>query len=107
MALDAQPADVRPARNHLALQFLVAPTEVLAVGGSDVVCTIREQKHILHHRSHRCYRHRPQSARRVLAPGFLFGSPRSPKTVFDLEELICSARARTAHLLECRTVDDE
>ena len=35
--------------------------------GSDVLSTIREQKYLLHHRSHCRYRHRPQSAPRVLA----------------------------------------
>jgi hypothetical protein len=42
---------------------------LLAAGDSDVLSTIREQKHLLHHRSHCCYRHRPQSAPRVLAQG--------------------------------------
>jgi hypothetical protein len=42
---------------------------LLAAGDSDVLSTICEQKHLLHHRSHCCYRHRPQSARRVLAQG--------------------------------------
>src|SRR4030095_8342140 len=42
---------------------------LLATGDSDVLPTIREQKHLLHHRSHCCYRHRPQSAPRVLAQG--------------------------------------
>jgi hypothetical protein len=36
---------------------------------SDVLSTIREQKHLLHHRSHCRCRHRPQSAPRVLAQG--------------------------------------
>ena len=40
---------------------------LLANQGSDVLSTIREQKHLLHHRSHCRYRHRPQSAPRVLA----------------------------------------
>ena len=40
---------------------------LLAAGDSDVLSTIREQKHLLHHRSHCRYRHRPQSAPRVLA----------------------------------------
>ncbi len=58
------------ARKRLALQFLVASTiYLLAAGDSDVLSTIREQKHLLHHRSHCRYRHRPQSARRVLAQG--------------------------------------
>src|SRR5882724_11328714 len=42
---------------------------LLAAGDSDVLSTIREQKHLLHHRSHCRYRHRPQSAPRVLAQG--------------------------------------
>src|SRR4029453_18093190 len=42
---------------------------LLAAGDSDVLPTIHEQKHLLHHRSHCCYRHRPQSAPRVLAQG--------------------------------------
>jgi hypothetical protein len=42
-------------------------TILLAAGGSDVLSTIREQKHLLHHRSHCRYHHRPQSARPVLA----------------------------------------
>jgi hypothetical protein len=37
--------------------------------GRDVLSTIREQKYLLHHRSHCRYRHRPQSARLVLAQG--------------------------------------
>ena len=42
-------------------------TILLAGGDSDVLCTNREQKHLLHHRSHcRCH-HRPQSARPFLA----------------------------------------
>jgi hypothetical protein len=44
-------------------------TILLATGDGDVLSTIREQKHLLHHRSHCRYRHRPQSTRRVLAPG--------------------------------------
>jgi hypothetical protein len=32
--------------------------------------TVREQKHLLHHRSHCRYRHRPQIARPLLDPGF-------------------------------------
>ena len=35
--------------------------------GSDVLPTIREQKYLLHHRSHCRYRRRPQSAPPVLA----------------------------------------
>jgi hypothetical protein len=46
-------------------------TILLAAGDGDVLSTIREQKHLLHHRSHCCYRHRPQSAPRVLAQGLL------------------------------------
>ena len=42
---------------------------LLAARDSDLLSTIREQKHLLHHRSYRRYRHRPQSAPRVLAPG--------------------------------------
>jgi hypothetical protein len=42
---------------------------LLAAEDSDVLSTSREQKHLLHHRSHCRYRHRPQSARRVLAQG--------------------------------------
>jgi len=34
---------------------------------SDVLSTIREPKHLLHHRSHCRYLHRPQGASRVLA----------------------------------------
>jgi hypothetical protein len=34
-------------------------TILLAAGDGDVLSTIREQKHLLHHRSHCCYRHRP------------------------------------------------
>ena len=44
-------------------------TILLAAGDSGVLPTIREQKHLLHHRSHCRYRHRPQSAPRVLAHG--------------------------------------
>jgi hypothetical protein len=44
-----------------------AREELLAAGDSDVLSTIREQKHFLHHRSHCRYRHRAQGARRVLA----------------------------------------
>jgi len=44
-------------------------TILLAAGGSDVLSTIREQKHLLHHRSHCRYHHRPQSAPRVLTQG--------------------------------------
>jgi hypothetical protein len=47
-----------------------ATTILLAAGNSDVLSTIREHKqHLLHHRSHCRYRHRPQSAPRVLAQG--------------------------------------
>jgi hypothetical protein len=42
---------------------------LLAAEDGDVLSTIREQKHLLHHRSHCRYRHRPQSAPRVLAQG--------------------------------------
>jgi hypothetical protein len=42
---------------------------LLAAGDSDVLSTIREQKYLLHYRSHCRYRHRPQSAPRVLAQG--------------------------------------
>jgi hypothetical protein len=42
---------------------------LLAAGDRDVLPTIREQKHLLHHRSGCRYRHRPQSAPRVLAQG--------------------------------------
>jgi hypothetical protein len=42
-------------------------TILLAAGDGDVLSTIREQKHLLYHRSHCRYRHRPQSAPRVLA----------------------------------------
>ena len=48
---------------------LHATTIFLAVGGSDVLSMIREQKHLLHHRSHCRYRHRPQIARPVLTQG--------------------------------------
>ena len=44
-------------------------TILLAAGDGDVLSTIGEQKHLLHHRSHCRYRHRPQSAPRVLAQG--------------------------------------
>jgi hypothetical protein len=64
-----QLGDIAPARKRLALQFLLAPTELLAVGDSDVLSTIREQKHFLHHRSHCRYRRHPQSAPPVLAQG--------------------------------------
>jgi hypothetical protein len=56
-----------------------AATILLAAGGSDVLCTIREQKHLLHHRSHCRYHHRPQSARPVLAHGWIYFTPRSPR----------------------------
>ena len=39
----------------------------LPPGDSEVLSTSREQKYLLHHRSHCRYRHRPQSAPRVLA----------------------------------------
>jgi hypothetical protein len=42
-------------------------TILLAAGDGDVLSTIREQKHLLRHRSDCRYRHRPQSAPRVLA----------------------------------------
>jgi len=60
-----QLGDIRQARKRLAPQLL-APTELLAAGDSDVLSTIREQKHLLHHRSHCRYRRRPQSAAPVL-----------------------------------------
>jgi hypothetical protein len=44
-------------------------TILLVAGDGDVLSTIREQKHLLHHRSDCRYRHRPQSAPRVLAQG--------------------------------------
>jgi hypothetical protein len=37
-----QLGEIRPARKRLALQFLVAPIELLATGGSEVLSTIRE-----------------------------------------------------------------
>lgn len=46
-----------------------ATTIFLAAGDGDVLSTIREQKHLLHHRSHCRYRHRPQSTPRALAQG--------------------------------------
>src|SRR5256885_16363548 len=46
---------------------IMPATILLATGDSYVLCTIREQKHLLHHRSHRRYHHSPQSARPVLA----------------------------------------
>ena len=49
------------------LQFLVPLAELLAAGDSGVLSTIREQKHLLHHRSHCRYRRRAQTARPVLA----------------------------------------
>jgi hypothetical protein len=51
------------------LQFLVPMAELLAAGDSDVLSTIREQKHLLHHWSHCRYRRRSQSAPPVLAQG--------------------------------------
>ena len=64
-------------------------TILLAAGDSDVLCTIREQKHLLHHRSHcRCH-HRPQSARPVLAQQWRY----FPAHAFSL---IYSAHANAA-----------
>jgi hypothetical protein len=40
---------------------------LLVVRDRDVLSTIREQKYLLHHRSHCRYRYRSQSPRRVLA----------------------------------------
>ena len=37
-----QLGDISPAPQRLALQFLVAPTDLLATGGSEVLSTIRE-----------------------------------------------------------------
>ena len=48
------------------------PIILLAAGDSDVLSTIREQKHLLHHRSHCRYRDCPQSAPRVLAQGWIY-----------------------------------
>jgi hypothetical protein len=73
-----QLGDIRPARKRLALQFFVAPAELLAAGDSDVLFTIREQKHLLHHRSHCCYRRRPQIAPPVLAQGWIYITARKP-----------------------------
>ena len=56
----------RPLRRGEKKQITQA-TILLAGGDSDVLCTNREQKHLLHHRSHRRYHHSPQSARPVLA----------------------------------------
>jgi hypothetical protein len=42
-------------------------SNLLAAQDSDVLSTIREPKHLLHHRSHCRYHHRPQGASRVLA----------------------------------------
>jgi len=54
----------------VGLHFLVAPTFILLVAGDrDVLSTIREQKYLLHHRSHCRYRHRPQITASVLAQG--------------------------------------
>ena len=62
---------------------------LLAGGDSDVLCTNREQKHLLHHRSHcRCH-HRPQSARPVLAQQWRY----FPGHAFSL---ISSAHANAA-----------
>ena len=41
-------------------------TILLAAGDGDVLSTTREQKHLLHHRGHRRYRHCSQIAPRVL-----------------------------------------
>ena len=44
-------------------------TLLLAAGDGDVLSTIREQEHLLHHRSDCRYRYRPQGAPRVLDQG--------------------------------------
>jgi hypothetical protein len=51
------------------LSFLVALTELLAAGDSDVLSTIREQKHLLHHWSHCSYHRCAQSAPPLLGEG--------------------------------------
>jgi hypothetical protein len=56
-------------RINNSLSFLVAPTELLAARDSDVLFTVREQKHLLHHRGRCHYHRRPQSAARFLAQG--------------------------------------
>ena len=58
--------------------ILAALIILLAAGDSGVLPTIREQKHLLHHRSHCRYRHRPQSAPRVLAQGQIYLTTRKP-----------------------------
>src|SRR4029453_19420359 len=108
---------------------------LLAAGGSDVLSTIREQKHLLHHRSHCRYHHRPQSARPVLAQGWIYFTTRKralrvtliPSTsrcgckavtffcldrygirrhFLALDELGCGARATCRAFARNRTVDD-
>jgi len=102
------------------------PTILLAAGDSDVLSTIREQKHLLHHRSHCRYCHRPQSAPRLLAPTLLYFTARKPLCARDwcclrvcfldrygirrhflgVEELSCGARATCRAFARSRTVDD-
>ena len=50
-------------------QISESTTILLAAGDSDVLPTIREQKHLLRHRSHCRYHHCSQIAPRVLAQG--------------------------------------
>ncbi len=77
-----QPSNIRAARRQFA-QFLAAQTILLAAGDGAVLSTIREQKHLLHHRSHCRYRHRPQSAPLVLAQGLIYFTARKPLCARD------------------------
>jgi hypothetical protein len=73
----------------------------LAAGDGDVLSTTREQKHLLHHRSHCRYRHCSQSARRVLTHFPVWVATGAEDTFSASEELSCGgAGLRAAHLLE-------
>ena len=105
-------------KSHATIILLVA-------GDSDLLSTIREQKHLLHHRSHCRYRHRPQSAPRVLAWA-KYTSRRVNRCARDwcslqvcfldrygirryclgLEKLSCGARATCRAFARSHTVDD-
>jgi hypothetical protein len=93
---------------------------LLAAADSDVLLTIREQKHLLHHRSYCRYRHRPQIAPRVLAKARYASRRANPgardwcclqvfwirRYFLGLEELSCVARATCRAFARSRTVDD-
>ena len=82
-----------------------------SAGTRDVLCTIREQKHLLHHRSRCRYRYRPQSAAPVLVQGWICFPGRDP--LLEVENTFLASKNRAAAgghaccaFARRRTVDD-